>query len=103
MRVFRLIVDCPVVAVRLDTLLARADAGSNGCCRILDAETRLIGTQTAQPIRIRIGPAKCRQRSGMARHSFRSIDELVELAFVGARPFHHPSGTRADVCEMFES
>jgi hypothetical protein len=28
----------------------------------------------------------------VARHSFRRLDELVEVAFVGARPFHHFHG-----------
>jgi hypothetical protein len=89
--------------VRLDVLFARAPASSNGCLRIFDAETRLIGTQTAQPIRMRIGSGECRrQRGGVTRHSFRRFDELVEVAFVGTRPFHHPSGAIADVYEMFK-
>jgi hypothetical protein len=96
-------VDGAVEAVRLDMLLARADAGSNGCRSILDAETRLIGTHAAEPIRIRLGPGECYcQRGGVTRHSFGRFDELVEVAVVGARPFHHPSGALADVCEMFE-
>jgi hypothetical protein len=102
MRIWKPIVDSAVEAVRLDVLSACACARSNGCGRILDAETRLIGTQTAQPITVRIGPGECCQRGGAARHSFRRFDELVEVAFVGARSFHHPSGALADVCEMFE-
>jgi hypothetical protein len=103
MRVFRPIVDCPVEAVRLDVLFARAYARSNGLRGILDAETCLIGTQTAQPIRIRIGLGEClRQRGGVTRHSFGRFDELNQVAFVGARSFHHPSCAIADVCEMFE-
>jgi hypothetical protein len=101
MRVCRPIVDGAVEAVRLDMLLARADARTNGCRSILDAETCLIGTQTAQPIRIRIGLGECpRQRGGVTRHSFGRFDELVEVAFVVTRRFHHPSGAIADVCEM---
>jgi hypothetical protein len=94
--------DGAVEAVRLDVPLARADARPNGCRSILHTETRLIGTPTAQPIRIRIAPGECRQRGGVARHAFRRFDELVEVAFVKTRPFHHPSGAIADVCEMFE-
>jgi hypothetical protein len=81
-----------VEEARLDVLPARAQARANGCRGMLDAETRLIGTQTAQPIRIRIGPGECGQGGGVARHSFRRLDELVEVAFVGARPFHHFHG-----------
>jgi hypothetical protein len=84
-------------------LLARTYTRSNGCLSIFDAQTRLIGTQTTQPIRIRIGPGeRHRQRCGLTRHSFRRFDEVVEVAFVGARPVHHPSGAIANVCEMFE-
>jgi hypothetical protein len=38
----------------------------------------------------------------LTRHSFRRFDELVEVAFVGTRPFHLPSGVIADVCQMFK-
>jgi hypothetical protein len=66
MRVFRPIVDRPVEAVRLDVPPARADASANRCLSILDAQTRLIGTSTAQPIRIGIGSGKChRQRASL--------------------------------------
>jgi hypothetical protein len=102
-RVCRLIVDGAVEAVCLDMLLARADAGSNGRRGILDAETCQIGTERAQPIGTRIGPGECHgQRGGVARHAFGRFYELVELAFVGARPFHHPSGTMMDGCDMFQ-
>jgi hypothetical protein len=102
MRVFGPIVDCPVETVRLDVLFARAYTRSNGRRGILDAESCLIGTQTAQPIRIRIGPGQCHcQRRGLTRHTFRRFDELVEVALVGARPIHHPSGAIVDLCEMF--
>jgi hypothetical protein len=88
--------------MRLNVLLARAYARSNSCRSILDAQTRLIGTQTAQPIRIRVGPGEChRQRRGVTRNAFRHVHEVIQVAFVGTRLFHHPSGASADVCEMF--
>jgi hypothetical protein len=93
--------DCVVEAVRFEVPLACAAAGSNGCRRVLDAQTRLIGTPTAQPIRMRIARGECSQRGGVARHSFRRFDEVVEVALVGPRVFHHPSSAIADLCEMF--
>jgi hypothetical protein len=88
---------------RFSVLLARAYARSDSRRSILDAETRLIATQAAQRIRIRICLGeRPRPRAGVTRHSFGRFDELVEVAFVGTRPFRHPSGAIADVCEMFE-
>jgi hypothetical protein len=98
------LVDGAAETVRLDMLLVCASAGSNGGSGILGAQTRLCGTETAQTIRIGLGPGECDcQRGGLTRDSLRRFDEFVEVAFVGARPFHHPSGAIADVCEMFES
>jgi hypothetical protein len=62
-----------------------------------------ISTQTAQPIPIRIGPGEChRQHGGVVRCAFGRFDELVELALVGPRPIHHPSGATADRFAMLE-
>jgi hypothetical protein len=102
MRVFRPIVDCPVEAVRLDLLLARADARAYRCLSLLDTQTRLIGTETLQSIRIGIGSGKCRpQRRGLTRNFFCHVHEMIEVALVGTRPFRHPSGAIVDLCEMF--
>jgi len=89
--------------MRLDVLLARANASANSCLSILDAQTRLIGTQTAQSIRIGLGSGEChRQRRGLTRNSVRHVHEVIQFALVGTRPFHHPSGAIANVCEMFK-
>jgi hypothetical protein len=54
-------------------------------------------------IRIRIGAGECHwQRGGLPRNSFRHVHEVIEVALVGARPLHHPSGIVADVCNMFQ-
>jgi hypothetical protein len=37
----------------------------------------------------------------LTRNFFRHVHEVIEVALVGTRPFHHPSGAIADVCEMF--
>jgi hypothetical protein len=37
----------------------------------------------------------------LTRNFFRHVQEMIEVALVGTRPFHHQSGAIADVCAMF--